>query len=261
MKLFNHHHGEYFYTAGAKIYYQRIGHHNAPALVMLHGGFNDAGIFNTLIPALSQLPFQLIGIDSRGQGRSTLGEAPLNYMRLQKDVEELLNHLGIEHCQLLGFSDGGIVGYRLAALSECLTIDRLATIGARWHIRHTQDYRTQWLTTDAAMRERREPEMYARYHALNPQPNFPHLLEQLTHMWLDPTSTGHPNEATLNIDCPLLIARGDHDRLIPRQVVFELAEQLENAQLLNVPFAKHPAFLSQTRIFKDILQQFFTPNP
>lgn len=40
-----------------------------------------------------------------------------------------------------------------------------------------------------------------------------------------------------SIACPLLVIRGDEDFLVSRRQAFEMAEQVEGARLLNLPFA------------------------
>ncbi|MFM2486058.1 alpha/beta fold hydrolase [Celerinatantimonas yamalensis] len=256
MAQFRHQLGSTMTIAGAQIYYECHGLPASPTLVVLHGGFQQMEVFNPLLEALSD-HYQLIGIDSRGHGRSTLGDVPLSYQQLQKDVEVLLAALGITHCQILGFSDGGIVGYRLASLSQSLNIDKLFTIGARWHIEHALVCRDAFLATTAEQRQHSQPQVYQRYQQLNPEADFPRLVKQLVTMWLDPTESGYPNEQVDAIDCPLLVARGDDDPLIARSVVFDIAQRLTQAQLCNVPFAKHMAFADQPLIFRQLLAQFF----
>ena len=136
MKHFDHHSGQHLDVDGARIYVERIGEPDRPCLVLLHGGIGTLADFNPALPALCD-DFQLLGIDSRGRGRSTLGRGGLSYQRMQRDVEEVLRQLRIERPSVLGFSDGGIVGYRLAAAGVA-RIARLATIGATWHSRHIE---------------------------------------------------------------------------------------------------------------------------
>jgi pimeloyl-ACP methyl ester carboxylesterase len=56
-----------------------------------------------------------------------LGTEKLTYERIQKDVEGLLQQLGITKLTVMGFSDGGIVAYRLAA-SGNLDVEKLVTM-------------------------------------------------------------------------------------------------------------------------------------
>src|SRR6476659_7361763 len=86
---------------------------------------------NAIIPKIEK-EFHIMGVDSRGQGKSTLGRKKLSYELIQSDIEQLLKHLGIKKINIIGFSDGGIVAYLLAVFSN-LKINKLVTIGSRWY--------------------------------------------------------------------------------------------------------------------------------
>ncbi|MBA3832191.1 MAG: alpha/beta hydrolase [Chthoniobacterales bacterium] len=139
MKPFNHLAGKHLEGDGAKIYYEPTGAEDGPVLLFLHGGFGSIEDFNPVLAGL-QKDFRVIGIDSRGQGKSTLGEDALTYGRVQKDVERVLDHLGIDTLSVIGFSDGGIAAYRLASLTS-LKVEKLVTIGSRWHLKNTESVR------------------------------------------------------------------------------------------------------------------------
>lgn len=70
--VFDHESGESLDTDGAKIYFEICGNPEGPPLLMLHGGFGTIEDFNIFLPGLGN-DFKIIGIDSRGHGRSTLG--------------------------------------------------------------------------------------------------------------------------------------------------------------------------------------------
>lgn len=254
MKNFNHQSGEYLQTDGAKIYYETVGNENAPTLLVLHGGFGTLEDFNIVLPELNK-DFRVIGIDSRGQGKSTLGEKALTYEQIQKDVESVLEHLNIDTLNIIGFSDGGIVAYRLASLTS-LNIEKFVTIGSRWHLKNTKPTKEMFLQITGESWRKKFPETYDAYQKLNPEPDFDFLAESLIKMWLDENPSGYPNEAVKNITCPLLIARGDDDHLLSREAVVELSEIVKGSRLLNIPFAGHAAFEEQKEIFMISLNEF-----
>jgi len=255
MRNLNHNSGEHLEIDGAKIYYEVTGDENSPALLVLHGGFGNLEDFNTILPDLDK-DFRVIGIDSRGQGKSTLGEKPLTYEQIQKDVERILEHLDIVTLNIIGFSDGGIVAYRLASLTS-LNVEKLVTIGSRWHLKNTEPTREMFLKVTGESWRRKFPATYDAYQRLNPEPDFDVLAQSLIKMWLDENSSGYPNEAVKNISCPLLIVRGDDDHLISREAVFELSLIVKGSRLLNIPFAGHAAFDEQKEIFMMSLNEFF----
>jgi len=254
MKSFNHYSGQYFTIEEAKIYYEEAGNKNKPVLLMLHGGFGNVEDFNSI---LSFLPdqFHILGIDSRGQGKSTLGAQKLTYERIQLDIESLLQFLRIDKVSIIGFSDGGIVAYRLASFSS-LNIEKLVTIGSRWNINDALLTKEIFLKITPDSWKEKFPETYSSYRRLNPEANFNFLTTSILNMWLDTTPSGYPNESVSKINCPTLIVRGDNDHLLSRKSVADLAEHIKKSTLLNIPFAGHVAFQDQSEIFNTILNQF-----
>jgi pimeloyl-ACP methyl ester carboxylesterase len=53
-------------------------------------------------------------MDSRGHGRSSFDDRPISYDLMASDVLRLMDHLGIENADIVGWSDGGIIGLHLA---------------------------------------------------------------------------------------------------------------------------------------------------
>ena len=254
MKKFNHNSGEHLEIDGAKIYYETHGDENLPILLFLHGGFGTMEDFNSIISELDK-EYRIVGIDSRGQGKSTLGKQALTYERMQKDVESVLAHLGIDSVSIIGFSDGGITAYRLASLTS-LKIEKLITIGSRWHLKNTESAKELLSKVTGESWKAKFPDTYETYQKLSTEPDFDLLARSLVKLWLDPNSSGYPNDAIKNISFPLLIVRGDDDHLISKKTVFELSEIVENAHLLNIPFAGHAAFIEQKKIFMLSLNEF-----
>lgn len=91
MRNFNHNSGECLNIDGAEIYFEAIGREEAPVLLVLHGGFGTMEDFNIITEDLSN-DFKIIGIDSRGHGKSTLGSKELTYAQIQRDTEKILEH-------------------------------------------------------------------------------------------------------------------------------------------------------------------------
>lgn len=251
---FDHRSGEHVDIDEARIYYEVTGNENSPALLVLHGGFGNLEDFNTVLPGLDK-DFRVIGIDSRGHGKSTLGEHELTYERIQKDVARVLEHLAVDTVRIIGFSDGGIVAYRLASFTS-LHIEKLVTIGASWHLKHIEPNRELFSKVTGESWRKKFPDTYDMYQKLNPEPDFDSLAQASVNMWLDTNPSGHPNEAVKDISCPLLIVRGDDDHLVSRETVCELSGIVKNSRLLNIPFAGHVAFEEQKEIFMISLNDF-----
>lgn len=252
MKIFDHQSGSYVKVGDASIYYEQTGNPAGPSLLLLHGGFGTVEDFNPLIPALDP-SFHIIGMDSRGHGKSTLGNTGLSYEHLQEDVESVLKQLNIKETSVFGISDGGVVAYRLAAYSS-LEIDKLITIGARWHRSNVRETYDLLRGTTAESWKKKFPETVALYEQLNPEPDFDLLARNLVQMWLNEES--YPDQDVSDIKAQTLIIRGDRDPLTKRQFVAQLADLIRNANLSNIAFAGHEAYREQAAIVTDVIRQF-----
>ena len=254
MTVFNHRDGELLQINDAHIYYEQQGNQDGPALVFLHGGLGDMETFNALTPHLGK-SYRLIGIDSRGQGGSTLGIKPLTYKRIQDDVEAVIQHLGLAEASVIGHSDGGIAALRLAA-SGSTWIDKLITIGAHWMLSADDPTRKIYARITAAGWHEMFPEGVDRYLALNPEPDFERLMAAVRQLWLDDSEEGYPGETVRAIKASLLVVRGDDDRLVSRANAAELADRVTGAKLLNLPFADHSVQESQPQYLLATLNEF-----
>jgi pimeloyl-ACP methyl ester carboxylesterase len=254
MNKFDHKKGQHFSIDKAKIYYEEIGNPDKPVLVFLHGGFGNIEDFNSIVPLLID-DFRIIGIDNRGQGKSSLGADNLTYERIQLDIEALLQSLNINDVTIIGFSDGGTVAYRMAIKSS-IKIKKIVTIGSTWNIKDSLLTEEIFLEITADSWKAKFPESFDTYQKLNPEPNFENLTKSMILLWLDRTATGFPNENVSKINCPAIIVRGDEDHLFSRESVCEVSELIDNSALLNIPFAGHLAYEDQLEIFIKTLKQF-----
>ncbi|MCD8194670.1 MAG: alpha/beta hydrolase, partial [Tannerellaceae bacterium] len=195
---FNHKAGEYIEVDGANIYYEEIENKGKPTLLFLHGGFGNIEDFNPILQMFAD-DYHIVGIDSRGHGKSTLGTTgKLTYKRLQIDVEEVVNHLQLKDIHIIGFSDGGVIAYRLAAANE-IPIRKIITIGATWSL------------SDAELMEKIVKDITLDdwkgyfldfYQLHNPQPDFERFTKCIIDMWTDKTKDGYPLQSVENITIP-----------------------------------------------------------
>jgi pimeloyl-ACP methyl ester carboxylesterase len=86
-----------------------------PPLVLIHGFTGHRDDFIGVLPELAQKR-RVIAPDLRGHGNSALTEGAYgwNFDQLVKDLADLLDHLGIERCDLFGHSMGGMLTLRFA---------------------------------------------------------------------------------------------------------------------------------------------------
>lgn len=251
---FNHHTGKYIEIDDADIYYEEIENKEKPVLLFLHGGFGNIERFNPIVRLFCN-DFHIIGIDSRGHGKSTLGTENLTYERLQLDVEKILNHLNISNISIIGSSDGGIVAYRMA-IANRISINKLITIGATWSIEDAE--LAEEIVSEMTVEKCKEffADYFEFYKKNNPKPDFSKFAELCLAMWIDKTKSGYPQEDVIKIEVPTLIIRGNDDDFLTLESAVELSRKIKNSLLINIPFAGHTTFNRQPEIFEIITKQF-----
>ena len=98
-------------TNGIKIGYELIGSGDPLIMIMGLGGTMEDWP-KEAISILSKR-FQLILMDNRGMGYSTADETPFTYELFAGDVTKLLDALGVEKTNILGYSMGSVITQEL----------------------------------------------------------------------------------------------------------------------------------------------------
>ena len=105
------HGGQYTDINGIRLYYETYG--SGQPVLVLHGGTGSLEDMRYQIAALAAERF-VVAPDSRGHGRSSDTDAPLSYGLMADDMLKLLDSLKIDRVDIVGWSDGGIIGLDLA---------------------------------------------------------------------------------------------------------------------------------------------------
>jgi len=244
---------DYIKVKGSSVYYEESGNPDGEPLVMLHGGLGSIRDFDVLQEHVAS-DFRVIGIDFRGHGKSKLGDMPLSYAQYQSDVQDVLSYLGILKYSLFGFSDGGIVGYRLAAETQEVTC--LMTLGSGWRLSANDPSIDILRGLTADFWSEKFADDVAYYNASNPDPNFPNLVDVVKSVWLDTTEAGHPANLVENIRCPTLIMRGDNDFLFSLEEAVALKAKISNASFANLPLTAHASHQESPELVAKIIKSF-----
>lgn len=124
------HGGRYADIDNVQIYFETYG--AGPPVLVLHGGLGRLEDMRHQIRALASSRF-VIAPDSRGHGRSTDADIPLSYSLMAEDMVELLDRLDIAHVDVVGWSDGGIIGLDLA-MRYPKRVRRLVAISSNYDV-------------------------------------------------------------------------------------------------------------------------------
>lgn len=98
-------------------------------VLLLHGNGEDMHIFDNMIaPLLSAKGFVLMDSRMQGESFSLDGTGEISYSAMAEDALALMNELGINEYDIVGYSDGGIISLIMAMRS--FKVRRFFTIGA-----------------------------------------------------------------------------------------------------------------------------------
>jgi pimeloyl-ACP methyl ester carboxylesterase len=93
-------------------YYYEIRGQGEP-LLLLHGGLGSIDMFGPVLPMLAEHR-EVVGVDLHGHGRTTLGDRKIDLVDMGDDMAVILDRLGYEQVDVMGYSLGGGVAFRLA---------------------------------------------------------------------------------------------------------------------------------------------------
>ncbi len=231
---------------GARIWYAAYG--SGSPVILLHGGLGNSGNWGYQLPALVGSGYRAVLIDSRGHGRSTRDARPYSYELMASDVSAVMDTLHIEKAALVGWSDGACTALILAAKAP----GRVASVfffgcnmdpsGAKEFVftpvigrclnRHKQDYAQLSATPD----------------------QFDSFFEAVGLM--QRTQPNYSAHDLAQIRVTVVIVHSEHDEFIKHEHAEYLAQNIPNAELINLPGVSHFAPLQRPDQFNTVMLAF-----
>lgn len=170
--------GQYASVNGLDVYYETHG--AGRPLVLLHGGLMSGESFEPILPTLTQR-HQVILPDLQGHGRTADIDRPIDVRLMADDVAALIEHLGLDRPDVVGYSLGGGVALHTAAKYPD-RVRRLVATSA--NIRRDAIYpemlEQQGQVNASAAEFMKQTPMYELYQRVAPRPeDFPQLLDKI----------------------------------------------------------------------------------
>src|SRR2546428_6207047 len=170
--------GKYANVNGINLYYETHG--AGRPMILLHGGLGSNEMFGPVLPQLSE-HHQVIAPDLQGHGRTADIARPIDVRLMADDIAALIDHLGLDKPDVVGYSLGGGVAIHKAAKYPA-KIRRLVAASA--NIRPDAIYaemRAQQGQVNAAAADfMKDTPMYQLYNRVAPRPeDFPKLLDKI----------------------------------------------------------------------------------
>jgi len=216
-------------------------------VLLLHGGSSNSEWWVNVAPVLVAAGYHVVTLDSRRHGRSGWGDQPLGYELMAADALGLLDLLGITTTDIVGWSDGAILGLELA-IHQPERLDRVVAYGANFTPDGVHDLVP---TAQLPPIER----LAADYQRLSPQPErFAELFAELEALY---TVAPNFSEAELKrITTPILVLDGAEEEFIKPEHTARLAALIPGAELIIMPGTGHFAPFAQPAVFDQIVLDF-----
>lgn len=217
--------GRYAEVNGINLYYETHG--SGCPMVLLHGGLGSGEMFGPNLAAFAD-HHQVILVDLQGHGRTADIDRPLEVPLLADDIGALIEHLGLDRPDVVGFSLGGGVAL-LTGIRHPDKVGRVVSASA--NIRRSAIYPEmlgqQGQVNAAAAEFMKETPMYELYQRVAPRPeDFPRLLDKIgAAMVKDFDYT----EEVRGLQVPTLIMAADADMAPPSHFV-EIFSLLDGGQ-------------------------------
>lgn len=207
--------GGYADVNGINLYYEIHG--TGRPMILLHGGLGSGEMFAPILPALTER-HQVVAVDLQGHGRTGDIDRPIDVRIMADDIAALIDHLGLDQPDLVGYSLGGGVAFFTAAKYP-EKVGKLVTASA--HFRSDAIYaemREQQGQVNAAAAEfMKDTPMYELYQRVAPRPeDFPRLLDKIG----DSMSKDFDfSEEVRSLQVPTLLVAADADMAPPSHYV------------------------------------------
>lgn len=211
---------------GIELFYEKTG--SGSPVILLHGNGEDHSIFDKLSDKLKN-DFTIYAIDSRNHGESSKTD-DYAYTTMARDIYEFIQELGLGKVNLLGFSDGAIIGLILA-MEHSEVLNKMALLGPNLSPSDFTDESYQFLKEE---------------YKKNKDPLFALMLEQ-------------PNISTKDISIistPSLVIGGENDIFKP-ETFTNIASAISNSKLLILKDHTHDSYITNQDILYDDIKEFF----
>ena len=241
--------GKYINVGDAKLYYEVYG--NGEPFVLLHGGVY--GYIDEFVPFIEKLTqnYQVICLATRGHGKSEMGSGPFTWQQRAEDAYKVIRAITKDSVMVLGFSDGGYSGYKLAAMHPEV-VKKLIVIGAGDRPKDRKIEKKTNYTPELLLGQSKE--YFESRLAMMPEPKrWGECLAKLNKLY----DEDYLSKETLEkIKCPSLVLGGDRDYGHTVEALNSAHKYIKDSQLSIVPGCNHVVFYCNFPVVWDSIEPF-----
>jgi pimeloyl-ACP methyl ester carboxylesterase len=262
--------GSYASVNGLEMYYEIHG--TGRPLILLHGGVGAIEMFGEVLGLLAE-GRQVVAVDLQAHGRTADIDRSLSVESMADDIAALIEHLGFEKADVMGYSLGGGVALQ-TAIRHPEVVRRLVVVSTPF--KRDGWYPEVLAGMEQMGREAAEPmkqtPMYQLYASVAPKPeDWPVLLTKLGELlrkdydWSDEVA---------KIETPTMIVVGDADSVRTAHAVefFELlgggkadagwdGSGMSDARLAILPATTHYDIFSSPTLAATVAPFLDAPTP
>jgi pimeloyl-ACP methyl ester carboxylesterase len=207
--------GRYAEVNGINLYYETHG--TGRPLILLHGGLGSGEMFGPTLPALAE-HHQVIVVDLQGHGRTADNDRPIDVRLMADDIAALIDQLGLEKPDVVGYSLGGGVAF-FTASKYPEKVGKLVMASA--HIDSDAmppEMRAQQAQVNtAAVESLKNTPMYELYQRVAPRPeDFGRLLDKIGESM---SKDFNDSEEMRGLQVPTMLVCADADMAPPSHYV------------------------------------------
>jgi pimeloyl-ACP methyl ester carboxylesterase len=226
-------------------------------IVFMHGGLMDHQSWGNQLPLADH--FRLILPDTRGHGRSGGADLSATYSVFAGDLIGLMDWLGLERANLVGFSDGGCSALH-AAIDHPDRVANLVLIGTPYNmasynegvVEHFHAMRQEGF--EASVRPLVQEvvgKMRAHMSAAEWDAYWRRIVKGL---WVSEPDFALSDLAAIR--APTLILHGEHERSVSIRASRDMAATIPDCELVHVPGASHSAAQDEPAFVNDTILRF-----
>lgn len=235
------------------IYFETYGNPNKQPMLILHGFTGSSSGLGDIFAQLLD-KYYLIIPDLRGHGRSTNPSGTFTFKQAAEDMYGLLDFLGLNQFDTIGFSGGGCALLHMAT-QQPYRVKAMALVSAAPYFPE----QTKQIMRQLSIKDKTEEEwQYMRllHHFGN---------EQISLLWQQSKDFAENNE-DLNftsekltaISAKTLIVQGDRDPLYPLSLTIEMHQNIKDSFLWIIPNSGHvPINNANSNLLIDYIKQLF----
>ncbi len=237
--------GKYITLNGAKHYYEVYG--EGKPLLLIHGNSTPTRGWASQIEFFKK-KYKVYSIDCRGRGKSELGGDSLTYMQQAKDIAEFIEKLELDSVNIVGKSDGGIIGILLGIYFP-EHIKKIIAFGANMqpdttalYAESVKEIHDERIKADKMLAENNNSKNWLieqqRYRMMEYQP---HITADDLH----------------KIKLPVLVMSTDRDLIKEEHTLF-IYKNIPRANLCILPNEKHGIAKLNPDLFNDMVDKYLS---